>query len=117
MKAYLKPAKAKDLSTNGRIVLAEGESTGHSHEIFAAEESEAAIPAAEFFEEPSGRRVLMVTRPCVLRHQEHGPIALDPSAPQQYRQGDVLLSPIGLGAWEVLRQREYHPEAIRQVQD
>jgi hypothetical protein len=32
-------------------------------------------------------------------HEEHGPITLDP------------------GMWRVVRQREYHPEAIRTVMD
>jgi hypothetical protein len=115
MKAYVKSAAAKDLRESGRIILAHGEVTGHAHEVMAREVLD--IPAAEFFEEPDGRRVLLVTRPCVLRHQEHGPIALDPAMPVQARQGDVLLNPIGNGAWEVRRQVEYSPEAIRSVAD
>ena len=114
---YRRSAKAKDLCEHGRIILAHGEMTGHCHEVVSEDRSIADIPAAEFFEEPGGRRVLLARRPCVLQHQEHGFIALDPEKPQQVRQGDVLLQPIGTGAWEVIRQREYAPDAIRQVAD
>ena len=113
---YHKPVNAKDLHTHGRIILAEGEVTGHQHEVVATEPM-AGISAADFFEEPDGRRVLLVTRPCVLIHQEHGVIALDPARPVQVRQGDVLLQPIGAGAWEVRRQREYALDASRAVSD
>lgn len=106
----------KDLTMQGRIILAEGEQTGHCHEVLDAVTCD--LPAAQFFEEPDGRRVLLVERPCVLRHQEHGPIALDPTRPEQYRQGDVLLQPIGLGTWQVIRQQEWAgPEQWRHVVD
>lgn len=118
MTTYVKPAQAKDLRENSRIVLAHGEVTGHAHEVMTEAGDGLAIPAADFFEEPgSGRRILLVTRPCVLRHQEHGPISLDPRRPVQARQGDVLLNPIADGTWEVIRQREYSPEEIRNVAD
>lgn len=108
----------KDLTEDGRVILAHGEMTGHAHEVVAAEATtDPALPACEYFEEPDGRRVLLVLRPCVLRHQEHGPIRLDPARPVQFRQGDVLGTPIGDGAWHIQRQREYTPEAIRNVAD
>ena len=116
-KKYVKPAETKPLETDGRIVLAWGESTGHCHEIVHAVGDPVEMPPAQYFEEPSGRRVLFAMRPCALRHDEHGLIALDPANPIQARQGDVLLNPIGTGAWEIIRQREYSPEAIRQVAD
>ena len=118
---YLKPAGATDVREHGRVILAHGEVTGHAHEVIAdatGDLLDPAIPAADFFEEPAtGRRVLLVTRRCTLRHEEHGAITLDPEAPVQVRQGDVLLTPIGAGAWHVTRQREYAPEAIRNVAD
>ena len=122
MKRYVRSAQAKDLRTkDGFIVLAEGEVTGHHHAVIDAAEThdaaEAEIPAADFFEEPDGRRILLCHRACRLTHQEHAPIDLDPCHPQQFRQGDVLLQPIGDGAWEVVRQSEHQPEAIRQVAD
>ena len=116
LKMYQKPTTVKDLRENGRVTLAVGEATGHHHSVYADAET-ALLPEAEFFEEPNGRRVLLVRKPCTLRHQEHGPITLDPTNPIQARQGDVLLTPIGIGAWEVTRQREYSPEAIRSVAD
>lgn len=121
MKQYRKPSAVTDLRDNGRVVLAWGEATGHHHQVVDAcavlDPAEIDIPAAEFFEEPDGRRVLLAHRPCVLRHEEHAPIALDPAKPVQARQGDVFLMPIGIGAWEVRRQVEYHPEEVRQVLD
>ena len=118
---YQKPDGVTDCREQGRVILAHGEITGHAHEVFDAcdtlDPAEVPIPAADFFEEPSGRRVLLAHRPCVLRHEEHGRIVLDPSHPVQVRQGDVLLQPIGPGAWQVIRQREYTPEAIRSVAD
>ena len=120
MHVYRKPAAVKPLMEHGRVILAHGEVTGHCHEVVEAAMTgplDPAIPAADFFEEPNGRRVLVVMRPCVLRHDEHGLITLDPATPTQVRQGDVLLQPIGAGAWAVLRQREYSPDAIRQVLD
>ena len=103
-----------DLREAGRIILAHGEVTGHCHEVVAAEP---AIEPAQYFEEPDGRRVLLVLAPCELRHQEHAPIRLDPAQPIQWRQGDVYGIPIGGGAWEIRRQREYTPASIRMVAD
>jgi hypothetical protein len=117
MNVYTRPPTTKDLREHGRIILAHGEMTGHQHEVVGAPDDALDIPPADFFEEPDGRRVLLATRPCLLRHQEHAPIPLDPAKPMQVRQGDVLLQPIGDGAWEVKRQVEYHPVAIRTVAD
>jgi hypothetical protein len=114
MKRLVRRKDRKDLRDNGRIILAHGEVTGHCHEIVG---TDVELPDAEFFEEPDGRRVLLALKPCVLRHQEHAPIHLDPDHLIQARQGDVLLTPLGPGAWVVTRQREYSPEAIRQVAD
>jgi hypothetical protein len=111
-----RPSKtAKDVREAGRVILAHGEVTGHCHEVLA--ETTLDIPPAQFFEEPDGTRMLLITGPCVLRHDEHAPIALSPSTPGMYRQGDVLLTPKGAGAWKVTRQREYGLEEIRQVAD
>lgn len=82
----------------GRVILAYGEVTGHAHAVMAEEEI-ADLPAAQLFEAPGGERYLLVDRPCALVHEEHGRIALAP------------------GAYRVVRQREYSPEAIRNVAD
>jgi len=104
---------------NGRVILAHGEVTGHCHEVVVVETGMPPDMAmAQFFEEPDGRRMLMLLEPCVLRHDEHAPITLDPAHPVQARQGDVLLHPVGIGTWQVIRQREgYQPDQWRQVAD
>lgn len=118
---FVKSGKGKDLREAGRIILAHGEVTGHCHEVNDAcgtlDPAEIDIPAADYFEEPDGRRVLLVNRPCLLTHQEHAPIALDPAKPEQFRQGDVFGMPIGDGAWEIRRQSEYDPSEVRQIAD
>jgi hypothetical protein len=81
----------------GRVVLAEGEVTGHAHAIDS--------PLAELFEERTGQLFLRVEparagqAPAVVRHEEHAAITLEP------------------GIYRVTRQREYSPEAIRPVAD
>lgn len=104
---------------NGRIILAHGEVTGHCHEVVTTDSGlPPGMDVAQFFDDPStGKRTLLLLEPAVLRHDEHDPIALDPVKQIQARQGDVLLNPIGGGAWEVTRQREYAPDAIRNVAD
>ena len=103
---------------NGRIVLAHGEVTGHLHEVVTTDTGlPPGMDAAQFFTEPDGTRMLLLLEPAVLRHQEHDPIALDPAKPVQARQGDVLLTPQGKGAWKVTRQVEYTPERVVNVAD
>ena len=78
----------------GRFVLARGEATGHAHAIHSA--------LAELFEERHGRLVLRVlagVEQVRLLHEEHDTIVLPP------------------GLYEVIRQREYSPGAIRYVME
>lgn len=89
----------KPIADRGRVILAYGEVTGHCHEVKEAGPRTAETPAAQFFEEPDGTRYLFVERACVLTHDEHGPITLAP------------------GCYRVSRQREYFPDAIRNVED
>ena len=114
---YRKPATAIDAREHGRVILAHGEVTGHAHEVVACT-SRLGVPAMEYFTEPdTGRRILMVVTDCLLRHQEHAPIALSPTNPIQVRQGDVCLQPLGPGVWHVIRQRESAFQSSRQVAD
>lgn len=84
----------------GRVILAYGEVTGHAHQVIADIDTlPADAPSCALMEAPDGRRFLFVERPCSLTHDEHGPIALTP------------------GCYEVIRQVEYTPEAIRTVAD
>ncbi len=126
MQTYRKSVQSKDLRENGKIILAHGEVTGHSHQIVSSLDTQENpdLDKYQYFEEPRGvegfvpgRRILMVLEPCVLRHQEHDPIHLDPKNPAMARQGDVLLIPIGSGTWEVRRQNEYTPTRIIRVCD
>jgi hypothetical protein len=80
---------------DGRVVLAYGEATGHAHAIHAR-------GAALFREDgslPGGSMFLRLAEAAELRHEEHAPIAL-PS-----------------GLYRVVRQREYAPDAVRNVED
>lgn len=76
----------------GRIILARGEATGHHHSI--------ADRATALLEAPDGERFLNVgPHGAVIEHQEHDTINL----PE--------------GKFRLRRQREYTPEAIRNVAD
>jgi len=89
---------AKPVTDRGRVILAYGEVTGHAHEVTGLDNTDS-VPPMQLFEEPNGRRLLVISKPSELRHEEHGAIALAP------------------GAFEIVRQREYAPEAIRNVTD
>lgn len=79
---------------NGRLVLADGEATGHAHMIVdESAELVTADGAAELFLLVHG------PGPVELVHEEHDTIQVPP------------------GEYEVRRQREYAPEEIRLVAD
>ena len=74
-----------------RIILAHGEATGHHHSVEQ-------IDAADWWKTETEQFVHVKTATEVV-HQEHAPIALPP------------------GKYQVSRQVEYTPEAIRNVAD
>ena len=74
-----------------RIVLAEGETTGHMHAI----ESETATS----FIGQDGTLYLQLDEPATVTHQEHADIKLP------------------TGTYRIVHQREYSPGEIRRVQD
>src|SRR5262245_21222255 len=84
---HVKPIERED----GRIVLAKGETTGHAHVVVEED--------VQFVLTSTGKRILISRVPFTLRHEEHGTLTI-PS-----------------GAFEVVRQREYTPQAIRVVAD
>lgn len=93
------PAEARDETPKeGRVVLAYGEVTGHAHAFHNSR-------VRYFMDKGSGgaapRAFIRVTgdAPANLVHEEHGTIPVPP------------------GDYEVVRQREYSPEEIRQVAD
>lgn len=81
---------AKQKPENGRIILAHGEATGHHHSIN--------IDDADWWKSVD-EQFVDVKRPTQVVHQEHAPIDLLP------------------GTYRIARQREYSPEAIRNVAD
>lgn len=80
---------------NGRVVLAHGEVTGHCHAI----DSDLVMLFAPADLDEMADRFLRVEEECEVVHDEHDAIALPP------------------GDYRIVRQREYHPEAIRNVAD
>ncbi len=96
------PAGARRLNYNPGepIVLAEGEVTGHSHTILAGKGIQAySYPDTTTNTVDAGTLLLMAEVEVLLRHQEHDTITVAP------------------GIYQVIRQREYTPEAIRNVAD
>lgn len=82
----------KQTPIGGRVILAYGEVTGHHHSVDA--------DAADWWKvDGDTDQFITVKLATELLHQEHSPI---PLAPGNYR---------------VRRQREYSPEAIRNVAD
>ena len=80
---------------NGRVVLAYGEVTGHAHAF--GERHVALFRAGD--EGASTAYLRIDGLPATLRHEEHAPIKLP------------------AGTYRVIRQREYTPEEIRNVED
>lgn len=80
----------------GRLVLAEGEATGHAHVI---EDADARLVCAEEAEELRMWLLVEAAAPVALTHEEHATLLVPP------------------GTYEVRRAREYTPEEIRTVAD
>src|SRR4051812_7375992 len=85
------PATAAAVKNEGRTVLAYGEVTGHAHAIAPGEAQEFTMA------DTAGvvRRFLSVASAATVKHEEHAAIALPP------------------GIFEIIQQREYTPESIR----
>lgn len=89
------PNGAKAKKNKDRIVLAYGEVTGHAHAIAEPQAKEYTMEQAE----GAVRRFLEVASGADVKHEEHATIQLPP------------------GFYEIIQQREYTPEAIRNVAD
>jgi len=85
------PSTAKRVTVERRIVLAEGEVTGHAHAIEAT-------PDVELYE-LEGTLYLRVLETVPLKHEEHAEIAVSP------------------GTYEVKRQVEEWMDEVRRVAD
>lgn len=86
------PADAIEVKEKtGRVILAYGEVTGHCHQI--------SEPAKAKLWHAGAERFLQVMERTSLRHEEHSSARIDP------------------GVYHVAIQREYTPQALRNVQD
>ena len=74
---------------HGHRILAEGEATGHKHEL----------DTGELYEKEGTLFFRVSGDPATLKHEEHGPITFEP------------------GVYKVIRQREYEPRGWRRVAD
>lgn len=83
--------KPVDWSEEGRVILAYGEVTGHAHAL--------PLSLVSMFATEAGQRFINVSEGAELTHEEHATITPQP------------------GVYEVVQQREYTPEAIRNVAD
>ena len=94
-------AQAKRVTDQGRTILAYGEVTGHAHEVITeAPAADDRVPAQQLFEEPDGTRLLVVQGPATfVRHEEHSKLH------------------IPAGTYEIIIQREYTPQGLRNVTD
>lgn len=89
------PAKLKKVPREGGlIILAHGTATGHSHAIASQNATLSRVEG-----DSSGMFLSVRTAKAALKHEEHRTINLPP------------------GNYRVSRQREYSPEAIRNVAD
>lgn len=85
------PTEATQQKPGERVILAHGEVTGHAHEIDC--------DSADAWKLGAETVAVKVKSPTKVTHQEHAPI------------------PLKRGSYRITRQREYTPEAIRQVAD
>ena len=74
-------AEGKDISEDGRLILAHGEATGHAHEVVTA-----APGTAKLIESVNGNRYLCLAGPATVQHQEHGAITVEPGTYRVVRQ-------------------------------
>jgi hypothetical protein len=83
--------KKVDWKKEGRVILAYGEVTGHAHALD--------MSFATMFQTEEGQRFINVIEGAALSHEEHATVTPQP------------------GVYEVIQQREYTPQAIRNVED
>lgn len=85
------PADALREKTEGDIILARGEATGHAHRITA--------DTAELYTWQGDRLIEVKGKATALTHEEHTAITLEP------------------GIYKVIQQLQYFPQAIQKVSD
>ena len=91
-----KDAKKVKRDSRGRIILAEGEVTGHSHCVL---DPEATLFVQDDIDEMADRFLRVEAETVEIVHEEHDTVVIE--------RGD----------WAVRQKREYAPERPRQVAD
>lgn len=86
------PASAQKSAAKGKVVLAEGEATGHAHTI-------AFSPRSLTVYHDGPQMYLRIKEPVVLEHQEHSHLTIEP------------------GEYLVKRQLEFWLDEVRRVAD
>jgi hypothetical protein len=84
------PENAVSVPRKGRIILAEGEVTGHAHAIIDPDAREFRVGEERF---------LLVRSAAQLIHEEHAPITVAPGAYRVVIQREYEPAPIGSPAW------------------
>jgi hypothetical protein len=79
---------------NGRLVLADGEATGHAHVVLEPHTRLLAVGRPRVSSAQT-RYLVVEAAPATLVHEEHDPITVAP------------------GSYRVVRQREYEPQSRR----
>ena len=87
------PKNVKCIKSKNRVVIMDGEVTGHAHAIYTPEKVD--------YLENNGLFYLRVNEPVELKHEEHKTITINP------------------GYYKIDRVKEYNPfeQEIREVQD
>lgn len=81
------PASAKPFAGRKRVVLAEGEATGHCHAIdFTGRKMKVFTDGEQMY--------LRVLQPVVLTHQEHAPATIEPGDYIVRRQTEVWMDEV-----------------------
>ncbi len=81
---------------NGRLILAEGETTGHAHALALND-----YPNSKLFKLENGELYLSVVEPVIIYHEEHKPVSI----------------PEGTHRIGIVREVDPFSEEIRAVQD
>jgi len=87
------PSLAEKQNIKEKLILAEGEATGHTHAIYDLDS------ASLFVNAEKSKSYLKTRKPTELMHEEHDKINLP------------------IGEYEIIRQREYAPGSIKTVAD
>lgn len=97
--ASMPDTKMTEIKTDGGVILAYGETTGHKHCIYP----EAGVLPAKLWD-AGAERFLQVMEKTSIQHEEHGPIHLEPGIYRVSKFGEST-------------QREYSPAEIRGIAD